>query len=291
MTVRPIELPADGAAVEELADRLQGRRGLGTLSESKLMGVRKGTAGGFLVEAEGRPVGLAAVVRTATPGQAAIEILLDAPRETLGPLIEAVIIDARRAGISALRWWVYGQDAAPIPAEFGFEPERKLLQMARSLPPDEEPRFPPEIEIASFRPGIDNDLWLQANNAAFAGHPENGQLTRTDLGDRLAADWFSADGFRMAWAGGASGGDLAGFCWTKIHPSGEGEIYIIAVAPGHWGGGLGRQLVLEGMRHLTAQGCDRVFLYTEADNVRGVALYRRLGFQVHETHQSFRLVL
>jgi len=291
MTIRPIELPADAGAVEELADRLQGSSGLGTLSESKWMGVRKGTVGGFLAEAEGRAVGYSAVVRTATPGEGAMEVLLDAPREILRPLIEAVIVDARRSGISALRWWVYGQDATPIPAEFDFEPERKLLQMARSLPTDEDPHFPPEIEIAAFRPGVDDDLWLQANNAAFAGHPENGGLTRTDLADRLGADWFSADGFRMAWAGGASGGDLAGFCWTKIHRSGEGEIYIIAVAPGHWGGGLGRQLVLEGMRHLTAQRCDRVFLYSEADNVRGVALYRRLGFQVQETHQSFRLVL
>jgi mycothiol synthase len=291
MTVRPIELPADARAVEELANRLQGISGLSILSESKWIGVRKGTAGGFLAETEGRVVAYTAIVRTATPGEAAMEVLFDAPRESLGPLIDAVIVDAHRSGISALRWWVYGQDAAPIPAEFDFEPERELLHMARSLPTDEDPHFPPEIEIAAFRPGVDGDLWLEANNAAFAGHPENGALTRTDLADRLAADWFSADGFRMAWAGGESGGDLAGFCWTKVHPSGEGEIYIIAVAPGHWGGGLGRQLVLEGMRHLTAEGCDRVFLYTEADNVRGVALYRSLGFQVQETHRSFRMVL
>lgn len=163
--------------------------------------------------------------------------------------------------------------------------------MARSLPHDEEPRFPPEIEIASFRPGIDNDVWLQTNNAAFAGHPENGELTRTDLGDRLAADWFSAEGFRMAWAGGASGGDLAGFCWTKIHPSGEGEIYIIAVVPGHGGRGLGRQLVLEGMRHLAERGCRRVVLYTESDNERAVSLYRSLDFETEATHRSFKLDL
>lgn len=220
-----------------------------------------------------------------------MEVLLDAPRESLRSLIETVIEDSRRSGISALRWWVYGQDAAAIPAEYDFEPERRLLQMDRSLPADEDPRFPPDIELAGFRPGIDDELWLRANNAAFSGHPENGDWTRTDLADRLAADWFAAEGFRMAWVGGGPGDDLAGFCWTKIHPSGDGEIYIIAVAPSHWGGGLGRQLVLEGMRHLTAEGCDRVFLYTEADNVRGVALYRSLGFQIQETHQSFRLVL
>jgi mycothiol synthase len=99
----------------------------------------------------------------------------------------------------------------------------------------------------------------------------------------MAMDWFDPEGLRMAWAGER----LAGFCWTKIHPGGDGEIYIIGLHPDFQGRGLGRPLVLEGFRHLHERGCGRVFLYTEEDNGAAVRLYEKVGMQVVETHRSY----
>ena len=154
--------------------------------------------------------------------------------------------------------------------------------MARPLP-GPEPSFPPEVEVRGFVPLRDEDAWLAVNNAAFAGHAENSDLDRQDLSERMERAWFDPAGLRMAWWGL----DLAGFCWTKRHGPTDGEIYIIGTAPAHQGHGLGRALVLEGMRHLAGEGCDRVFLYTEGDNERALGLYHSLDFELEAAHRSF----
>ncbi|HJR92472.1 MAG TPA: mycothiol synthase [Acidimicrobiia bacterium] len=291
MRVRPIVPAADGDGLRRLADREARPDGLTKLSESKALSLLNGSGQGFLIEERGEPVAFVSILDTANTGEWAIEVLTENPASHVGPLLEAVIDSAPAAGVDSIRWWVYGDHAAHVPAEFGFEPERRLLFMTRPLPAAERPRFEDSIELTAFRPGIDDVAWLEGNNSAFAGHPENGALTRADLDARMATEWFSADGFRMAWSGPRQNGNLAGFCWTKIHPTGEGEIYIIAVVPGHEGRGLGRQLVLEGMRHLAERGCRRVVLYTESDNERAVSLYRSLDFETEATHRSFKLDL
>jgi ribosomal-protein-alanine N-acetyltransferase len=59
----------------------------------------------------------------------------------------------------------------------------------------------------------------------------------------------------------------------------------LAVDP-HWQNrGIGSDLVIEVLRHFALQGFMRVTLNTQADNVRSLRLYRRLGFT--ETGQRF----
>ena len=88
----------------------------------------------------------------------------------------------------------------------------------------------------------------------------------------------------MAW----QGDDLVGFCWTKVHEGGVGEIYIIAADPAWQGRGLGKALVLEGLRHLSEQeGCTIGMLYVDAANRKALQLYERLGFWVDHIDRSF----
>lgn len=170
-------------------------------------------------------------------------------------------------------------------SDLGFAPYRDLWRMQRSLPA-------PRSAIASraFVPGADDDDFLRVNNRAFHWHPEQGGMTPRDLADRMAEEWFDAEGFRLY----EQNGQLAGFCWTKVHPDENppgGEIYAIAVDPDFHGQGLGKPMTLAGLDYLADQGLAVGFLYVESDNDPAVATYRSLGFDHHSTNRAYRLVV
>jgi [ribosomal protein S18]-alanine N-acetyltransferase len=60
----------------------------------------------------------------------------------------------------------------------------------------------------------------------------------------------------------------------------EAEILSIAVAPGHRGRGLSRQLLLTHLGHLAGRGVRTVFLEVEENNLPARRLYDRAGFSV-----------
>jgi mycothiol synthase len=142
------------------------------------------------------------------------------------------------------------------------------------------PSLPGDVTIRNFVPGQDEDAWLAANRAAFAHHPEQGALRRSDLEARMAEPWFDPAGFFLA----VDGEDrILGFHWTKVHPAhGEhkaiGEVYVVGVDPSAQGRGLGLALTRTGIDYLHSKGLKTIMLYTDADNAAAVALYRKLGF-------------
>ena len=160
-------------------------------------------------------------------------------------------------------------------SERGFEPVRELHQLRRPLTdlPDDPP-LADGVRVRRFVPGQDEDAWLAVNAAAFADHPEQGRWSRADLDARMAEDWFDPAGVLLA----ERGDELLGFHWTKVHPDGDGEVYVLAVAPAAQGLGLGRGLLVRGLRHLAAAGCPSVLLYVDGDNPTALRLYEDAGF-------------
>lgn len=204
-------------------------------------------------------------------------------------LLDALVSRAGAGPDGELRIWSHAASpgATALAHSAGLVAVRELWRMRRALPldPTDDPPgpvpLPGGVSVRTFRPGGDETAWLTLNAAAFAAHGEQGRLVRTDLEARLAADWFSADGFFLA----ERDGRLIGFHWTKVHPAGApgepavGEIYVLGVDPQGHGGGLGRALSRIGLRHLADLGLSEVLLYVDADNSSAVAVYTRLGFQ------------
>ena len=194
-----------------------------------------------------------------------------------------------------VRWWLTDPSSAAeeTAAHLGLTEARRLYQMRRPLPldpPIDGAPALPSLDTRAFDPARDVDAWLTINNAAFAWHPDQGGWTRETLERRMAEPWFDLDDFRVAELDGA----MAGFCWTKVHPASAtepepvGEIYVIAVAPGRVGTGLGTALTVAGLDWLWARRHTRVgMLYVEANNAPAIALYRRLGFEVRHTDVAF----
>ena len=82
-------------------------------------------------------------------------------------------------------------------------------------------------------------------------------------------------------------GTFAAFCLCELHQvadrSGEytaGEIGVIGTRPSHRKLGLGRALLLTGMRLLQERGATSVFLETQQDNAAALHLFTSVGFRV-----------
>lgn len=214
---------------------------------------------------------------TASPGQ---------PRDdsTVGQ-IQAILGQAKPG--QSVQLWIERASAADdqLAVDLGFASYRDLWRMQRSLPTDRS-----SITTRAFVPGADDQDFLRVNNRAFHWHPEQGGMTGRDLADRMAEEWFDAEGFRLYEQNGC----LAGFCWTKVHPDETppgGEIYAIAVDPDFHGQGLGKPMTLAGLDYLADRGLGVGFLYVESDNHPAVATYRSLGFDHHSTNRAYRLTV
>jgi mycothiol synthase len=189
------------------------------------------------------------------------------------------------------QWWL--RDAPPerhdLARSLGLRPARRVRQMRVPLPLD--PRHRPAVEpldgVRAFRPGTDDAEWLEVNRAAFAEHPDQGQMTKEDLAGRVGEDWFDPQGFLIHTG---EDGRIDGFCWTKEHAGSQppmGEIYVIGVRPDAHGGGLGKQLTVAGLDHLAHRGYRVGMLYVEADNAPALRLYERLGFTLHHEDVAY----
>lgn len=178
----------------------------------------------------------------------------------------------------ALRVWAHGEHpgAVALAARLGFVQVRALWQMHLDLPEaPPEPVLPPGVVLRPFVVGVDEPEFLRVNNAAFDWHPEQGGWGVEQVREREAEPWFDPAGFLLAVD---ADGRLLGYHWTKVHPGGVGEVYVLGVDPAAHGTGLGSALTTAGLRHLHARGLREVILYVESDNEAAIRVYRKRGF-------------
>jgi mycothiol synthase len=198
--------------------------------------------------------------------------------------LDAAIAAIRHQGGGPVHWWVTDPDDATDhrATAAGLRRGRTLHQMCVDLPvPSSTP-----VETRPFRVGVDEPAWLDVNNAAFDGHPEQGGWDLATLEQRQAEAWFDPAGFLVH----ERDGRMAGFCWTKLHHDDDpvmGEIYVVAVHPDFHGLGLGRALTEAGLASIAARGIGVGMLHVDGDNTAAFGLYRSMGFTIHHTDQAF----
>ena len=213
----------------------------------------------------------------------------DYRRHGIGRLIVTDLIDRSPGG--RLRLWTHGENSAAthLATSLGFQRSRVLWQMRRSLLAA-LPRvtLPPSVRIRGFRPGRDDDAWLEVNARAFAGHPDQGRWTADDLRLRMRESWFDPEGFLLAVTGDGADERVVGFHWTKVHGTSSsggahghtplGEVYVVGIDPNWQRLGLGRTLTIAGLAHLRSRGLTQALLYVDAHNTNAIKVYESLGF-------------
>lgn len=285
----------DVAEVEHLIDRVRAADGHQPIDEHRWVDAAHGGRAefaGLVLREEGHDHLVAYAQVTRGTRSWAIDLVIDPHHRydalVIAPRLLGEATDLIRAeGGGHVHYWVYEPTAAHtrIAAEVGLTAGRDLWQMRVPLPLGEVT----DLETRPFEVGRDEEAWLEVNNAAFDWHPEQGSWTLDDLRSREAEPWFDPDGFLVH----ERDGRMAGFCWTKVHPADAdagipalGEIYVVAAHPDFHGSGLGRALTVAGLTHLGGR-VDTGMLYVDADNEPAVALYRKLGFEVHHTDRAF----
>lgn len=252
------------------------------ISEHTLLAIADGS--GFTVTDEYRSA-LIALSPTSLDETGLVEMAGSGPERVAdfwARAAQSLFIEARRRGHRELEVIDRGslfEDSIGIP---GRSVVRMVLDTSRNVRGD----LSVDPSVGDPVPDFDNLVTLIQES--FAGHPENGGWTVQDLQARFSQDWFDPAGFFVENVDG----HLAGFCWTKIHPDGVGEIYLIAVDPGLGSRGLGSRLVTRALAYLQhIKGCQMVIVYLEGSNTKARRLYERSGFSEDRTDRRLRILL
>lgn len=254
-----------------------------------VQGGRRGTVGLVAWErGHGHAVGYAQLSRGRSSW--AIDLVVhphhrSEPQEVSSRLLAAALAEVAAGGGGHVHLWIPKPSPADdaVALDNGLSRGRELLQLRRSLP---LPGTRQPLRLRPFRPGKDEQRWLEVNNRAFAWHPEQGGWDMETILSREAEDWFDPSGF-LLWE---QDGELAGFCWTKVHTDLEphlGEIYVVAVDPAWQGQGAGRRLVEAGLDHLAQAGLRQAMLYVDATNLAARRLYEDLGFALDHIDRAY----
>jgi len=245
-------------------------------SDQALVDVRSGAA---------TVVGDAHAAAVLRDGEAELVVHPDDRRQGRGAELLQRLVDETEG---PLLLWAHGDHPGSrvLAVRFGLAETRRLVQQRADVPAaPPEPRLRDGDRVASFRPGIDDQAWLDLNARAFADHPEQGSLVQADLDARKAEPWFDAGDFVLIWRGD----ELLAFCWLKLDENQPGEFYAVGVSPDHQGEGLGGAVVDAGFARLAERRAGTAGLYVEGDNTAALRLYAARGFTDHAVDVQYTL--
>jgi mycothiol synthase len=192
------------------------------------------------------------------------------------------------------------QDRHALFRKMGYEPVRYFFRMECPLReggtavPLPAPAYPPGSVVRSMAERSDLRAVSQATDEAFQG-----QWGHTEIALEQWQHWTSDPDYHpelwlAAWD--TEQDRVAGVCLNSVEPGHnarvgrqEGWIHVLAVRQPYRGQGLGRALLLAGMRALQKQGMSWAMLGVDTENVTGALhLYESAGFRPVKRFAAFR---
>lgn len=196
------------------------------------------------------------------------------------PTFELAVVEAARVVVPTGAPFSVWSDRSSLDAALdraGYVRARRLLYLTI------DPPIPPSDVTRALR-ADEFPEFVAVNGDAFEGHREAASLDEEELRTLAAQPWFDIEGIRVVE--GAEG--FGGFCWTKVHPNGDGEVYRIGVAKGERGKGLGRALLSDGYAYLFGnEDVRRGSLWVDEANAAALGLYRDFGMSVTRYSSEF----
>ena len=185
---------------------------------------------------------------------------------------------AERVHINLPRGW---PELKSVLLKMGFRPVRRYVELRLDLLEIPIPRTSLKVaHIHPFQRGEESRLaWIQ--NRAFSGTWGYSSNTPRDIVDRTLLPGFSPEDVLLAFVDLR----LVGFCWTMVTSRAtssrrrSGRVFMVGVAPGYRGRGVGKQLLLAGLSRLKRRRIQRVDLTMDSENDVARSLYRSLGFR------------
>ncbi|MCL1588383.1 MAG: GNAT family N-acetyltransferase [Actinomycetia bacterium] len=205
------------------------------------------------------------------------------------PTFEAAVLDASFALVGTaepLSVWSRRSSLDSALTGMGFVANRTLVFLVVQLPLDAGPAPTKNHRIRSFSDGDVADI-VAVNRTAFEDHREAGALDIKEMSRYQSEPWFDDAGIFIAED---ESGRTVGFCWTKVHPNGDGEIFRIAVDPRYQGRGLGVALLGAGFSYLSGRSdVLKGVLWVDKANTAAMQLYRSIGMTRDGSNREFSL--
>ncbi len=297
MTLRRVDTGPELIEAVSLASQWSESLHQPSLSGATRLQLGEGRGSGFVSD---QPSGFATLTASKQPEIAMVEIAVphSVSASDFWDLVEPVVFSAAgERGFLALELLTWDGELQSRLRERGWTAVRSIKRGSRveSAPLPASGGTPPNVapllggETSTVAPLLggetDIDQLIEVNNLAFADHPDAGAWDRAELEQLFSEPWFDPKGLLV----GRMGETIIGFCWTKVHPDGVGEIYLLAVRPGHTGRGLGRELASAGVDYLKGErACQEVIIYWDASNDTASNLYQSIGFSVDRLAEVFQ---
>lgn len=202
------------------------------------------------------------------------------------PQFEAVVLDSTMAlapDPRVLSIWSNRPSLDRVVESLGWVVVRSLMFMTVDFPIPPLDVDGPRYDVRTFT-GADVGALVSANSRAFAGHREAASLSEEDVAQIMQEPWFDPRGLFLLF----DGGEVVGFCWTRIHDNGDGEIYRIGIVPDRTGSGAGKLLLSTGFAYLAEhERAQRGVLWVDASNERALNLYRSVGMRPERTIREY----
>jgi mycothiol synthase len=189
------------------------------------------------------------------------------------------------------------EDAASLYLSRGMEPVRYFFIMVyETLEMPAEPDYPSGYGVRCFGRNRDEETTWRVTNTAFRDHWGHLEQPLGQWLSWLRSDYFSPD---LVFLGLDPSGEVVGLCLCTIYPEQnervgreQGWVDALAVLREHRRKGLGRALLLDGMRALRLHGCTHLMLGVDGQNPTGaLGLYESVGFHEWSTSVTFRRAL